>query len=132
VNLNDATTGHKLQGMTKKQLIILSWSYAFGWVYTCLSRVRTRDGLFLMFALILRGKKGANCVAVDGNLKWFEHRLQKKVPEDARQSDLQHDDVSMVNIEYQHDDVLMVDIEQSYEDCISDSSESESEDKTDE
>jgi hypothetical protein len=53
VNLNDATTGHKLQEMTKTQLIIKSWSYSPGWVYTTISRVRTRDGLFLMEALDL-------------------------------------------------------------------------------
>ena len=103
--------------MTKKQLIILSWSYAFGWVYTCLSRVRTRAGLFLMSPLIPRGKKAAACVEVDGNLKWFEHRIQRKIPQDARQTNLQNLDCSMI------------DYEQSGEDCISSSSESESEDE---
>ncbi len=27
INMNDATTGHKLQGMSKDKLIIVSWSF---------------------------------------------------------------------------------------------------------
>ena len=54
VNINDATTGHKLQGMSKDMLIIVSWGYAFvNWVYTVLSRVRTFEGLFLFEPLDL-------------------------------------------------------------------------------
>ena len=44
INLNDATTAHKLQGVTKKKLIVNNWTYSHGWVYTVLSRVRTRAG----------------------------------------------------------------------------------------
>ena len=48
VNSNIATTGHKLQGMTKDNLIVQSWNYSFeNWVYVVLSRVRTLSGLFL-------------------------------------------------------------------------------------
>ena len=48
VNCNIATTGHKLQGMSKDALIVNSWGYGFeNWVYVVLSRVRTRSGLFL-------------------------------------------------------------------------------------
>ena len=50
VNLNDATTGHKLQGMTKDVVIITSWpkgSLFTNWEYTVLSRVRTLEGLYL-------------------------------------------------------------------------------------
>ena len=53
INLNDATTGHKLQGMSKDVLIITSWPkgglYALfkNWEYVVLSRVRTIDGLYL-------------------------------------------------------------------------------------
>jgi len=53
INLNDATTGHKLQGMSKDVLIITSWpkgglSALFkNWEYVVLSRVRTIDGLYL-------------------------------------------------------------------------------------
>ena len=48
VNCNIATTGHKLQGMSKDFLVVNSWAYKFeNWVYVVLSRVRTRQGLFL-------------------------------------------------------------------------------------
>ena len=50
VNLNDATTGHKLQDMSKDAVIITSWPKGGlfkNWEYTVLSRVRTLDGLFL-------------------------------------------------------------------------------------
>ena len=49
VNSNIATTGHKLQGMSKNTLIVNNWDYKFAnWVYVVLSRVRTCKGLFLM------------------------------------------------------------------------------------
>ena len=50
VNCNDATTGHKLQGMSKDVIIITSWPSGGlfkNWEYVVLSRVRTRDGLYL-------------------------------------------------------------------------------------
>ena len=48
VNSNIATTGHKLQGMTKDALIVHSWSYSFQhWIYVVLSRVCTLSGLYL-------------------------------------------------------------------------------------
>ena len=50
VNLNDATTGHKLQGMSKDAIIISSWPTGGlfrNWEYTVLSRVRTLEGLYL-------------------------------------------------------------------------------------
>ena len=50
VNCNDATTGHKLQGMSKDVVIVTSWpstSLFKNWEYVVLSRVRTHDGLYL-------------------------------------------------------------------------------------
>jgi len=44
--VNNATTGHKLQGSGVDQLFVHSWSYVTNWVYVMLSRVRTRAGLF--------------------------------------------------------------------------------------
>lgn len=41
INCNDATTGHKLQGMSKDKLIVVNWSYAANWIYVVLSRVCT-------------------------------------------------------------------------------------------
>ena len=48
VILNHATTGHKLQGKTVKELIIAQWSLAKNWAYVVLSRVKTLEGLYLL------------------------------------------------------------------------------------
>ncbi len=43
-NINDATTGHKLQGMSKDVIIVASWptkSMCKNWEYVVLSRVQT-------------------------------------------------------------------------------------------
>jgi len=45
--VNHATTGHKLQGKTKKRLLVSSWSYQRNWPYVAISCVKTHDGLFL-------------------------------------------------------------------------------------
>ncbi len=50
---NDGTTGHKLRGMSKDNLIVVDWSFASNWVYVVLSRVRTLKGLFLLKELLL-------------------------------------------------------------------------------
>jgi hypothetical protein len=53
-NSNDATTGHKLQGMSKELLIVSSWptlglaAMFKNWEYVVLSRVRTLSGLYLV------------------------------------------------------------------------------------
>jgi hypothetical protein len=53
-NSNDGTTGHKLQGMSKDVIIVMSWptgglSKKFkNWEYVVLSRVRTLSGLYLV------------------------------------------------------------------------------------
>ena len=50
VNCNDATTGHKLQGMSKDVIIATSWpNYGLfkNCEYVVLSRVQTQDGLYL-------------------------------------------------------------------------------------
>ena len=48
VNSNIATTGHKLQGTSKNNLIVATWNYSYAhWIYVVLSRVRTLKGLFL-------------------------------------------------------------------------------------
>jgi hypothetical protein len=53
-NSNDATTGHKLQGMSKDAMIVSSWPTGSlaamfkNWEYVVLSRVRTLSGLYLV------------------------------------------------------------------------------------
>jgi hypothetical protein len=51
VIVNCATTGHKLQGQTKHSLLIAVWSKVKNWNYVALSRVRTRQGLYLLTPL---------------------------------------------------------------------------------
>ena len=49
--INNATTGHKLQGSSVDRLFVHEWLYATNWPYVVLSRVRTLDGLYLRKAL---------------------------------------------------------------------------------
>jgi hypothetical protein len=44
--INNATTGHKLQGTGVDAIFVHNWSYVTNWVYVMLSRVRTHAGLF--------------------------------------------------------------------------------------
>jgi hypothetical protein len=48
VIVNNATTGHKLQGQTKQNLVIVVWCNVKNWNYVALSRVTARAGLFLV------------------------------------------------------------------------------------
>ena len=74
VNCDIATTGHKLQGMSKDFLVVNSWAYKFeNWVYVVLSRVRTRRGLFLN-AELDRNKK----FKVPKKLLQFEARMKER------------------------------------------------------
>ena len=48
VNSIIATTGYKLQGISKDTLIVNSWNYGFAnWIYVVLSRVRTLSSLYM-------------------------------------------------------------------------------------
>jgi hypothetical protein len=53
VNASDAITGHKLQGLTKDNVIVCSWNKTTNWIYVVLSRVRTLKGLYLFRKLKL-------------------------------------------------------------------------------
>jgi hypothetical protein len=48
INSNIATTGHKLQGMSKDLMVVIEWGSFPNWVYVVLSRVRTNLGLFIV------------------------------------------------------------------------------------
>jgi hypothetical protein len=49
INIDLATTGHKLQGATKDNLVISDFNYGTAnWVYVALSRVTKLSGLFLL------------------------------------------------------------------------------------
>jgi hypothetical protein len=53
-NINSATMGHKLQGMSKDVIVITSWpteglaAMFKNWEYVVLSRVHTLSGLYLV------------------------------------------------------------------------------------
>ena len=47
VNSIIATTGYKLQGISKDTLIVNSWNYGFANWYVVLSRVRTLSSLYM-------------------------------------------------------------------------------------
>jgi hypothetical protein len=53
-NINDATTGHKLQRMSKNVIVVSSWptgglaTMFKNWEYVVLSRVHTLSGLYLV------------------------------------------------------------------------------------
>jgi hypothetical protein len=80
VNLNDASTVHKLQGVTKKSLIIHNWTNTHGWIYIVLSRVRTRNGLFLNKPLVYKPE----LFILPPDLISFGSPMAKKIPEIAR------------------------------------------------
>ena len=48
INSNIATTGHKLQGMSKDLMVVTEWGSFPNWVYVVLSPVRTNLGLFIV------------------------------------------------------------------------------------
>ena len=87
INLNDATTGHKLQGSSKDMLIVRSWSYTPGWMYTNLSRVRTLKGLYLMQELKPSSKERETSFIPSRSLLHFEHRMKSKIPHELRKDD---------------------------------------------
>ena len=74
INMNDATTGHKLQGMSVDKLLVTSWSFMENWIYIVLSRVRTLKGHFLLKPL---PKNSLEKFAVPSELKAFEYRMRK-------------------------------------------------------
>ncbi len=74
---NLATTGHKLQGQTKRFMVASDYHYAQNWIYVVLSRVQTRAGLFLREPLD-RYKLEIN--RVDGRLLAHEAWLREFVP----------------------------------------------------
>ena len=45
--INNATTGHKLQGSGVDNIFVHTWNYSTNWAYVVLSRVKTKSGLFM-------------------------------------------------------------------------------------
>ncbi|KAL7493251.1 hypothetical protein ACHAWT_002307 [Skeletonema menzelii] len=73
INMNDATTGHKLQGMSKDKLIVTNWTFKSNWVYVVLSRVRTLSGLYLLKPL---PEDRLDSFSVPPELRLFEDHMR--------------------------------------------------------
>ena len=81
VHVNNATTGHKLQGTSMEALMISSWSHCGNWPCVMLSRVRTLEGLFLREPLKHQGgKNGKDCSAPPELVKMLEFFEKTKTP----------------------------------------------------
>ena len=73
---NEATTGHKLQGASINQLFVNNWKYTTNWPYVVLSRLRSREGLYL------RNKLSTDLTkyAMPLELQKMIQRLEKTAP----------------------------------------------------
>ena len=76
VIINNATTGHKLQGSGVDSIFVHNWNYSTNWPYVVLSRVKTLDGLYLRKPLDRRLSK----YAVPPALLRMLARLRQKAP----------------------------------------------------
>jgi PIF1-like helicase len=72
--VNNATTGHKLQGCGVEQLFVHQWNYTANWPYVMLSRVKTMDGLFLREELSTNLKKYEVPLSFTRLIKKFRQR----------------------------------------------------------
>ena len=79
VHINNATTGHKLQGTSLDSLFVSNWSYVRNWPYVMLSRVRKLSGLYLRNPLLPPGKKDYSFPKELRNM--IEHFENNKTPE---------------------------------------------------
>ena len=74
--VNNATTGHKLQGSGVDALFVHNWSYVTNWVYVMLSRVRTQKGLYARKEL----SKDLSKYQVPQSLVRMLNRLKERAP----------------------------------------------------
>jgi len=74
VIINNATTGHKLQGSGVENLFVHSWNCVTNWPHAVLSRVKTTNGLFLREPL---SKRLTKCAVPKGLTKMLDKMRQK-------------------------------------------------------
>jgi hypothetical protein len=82
VLVNNATTGHKLQGSGVDNLFIHNWSDVQNWTYVMLSRVKTRKGLFCRRKLSEDLSKYTVPPALSAMLHSFQSRAPRTLDED--------------------------------------------------
>jgi hypothetical protein len=83
VLVNNATTGHKLQGSGIDSLFVHNWSYVTNWPYVMLSRVKTRAGLFCKKKLSRDLSKYALCLylsSVGGEEVYVSMLVYRTIP----------------------------------------------------
>ena len=80
--VNNATTGHKLQGSGVDSLFVHGWSYVTNWVYVMLSRVKQRSGLFCRKPLSLDLTKYAMPEALTRMMNEFRTQASAWYPND--------------------------------------------------
>ena len=84
--INNATTGHKLQGSGVDCIFVHAWNYTTNWPYVVLSRVKTLDGLYLREPLNLTLQK----YAMPPELAQFLAPLRQRAPLIFDDHDYQH------------------------------------------
>ena len=100
INSNIATTGHKLQGMSKDALIVNSWNYSFAnWIYVVLSRVRTLSGLYLCSPLDMNKpfKVPEKLMQFEARMNLREKKFLAKRRQDMEDVTMEENDVHMTN-----------------------------------
>lgn len=83
VLVNNATTGHKLQGSGVDNLFVHNWSDVTNWSYVMLSRVRTHTGLFCRKNLSENLSKYKVPEGLTNMLRSFEQRRPRPLTEDS-------------------------------------------------
>ena len=85
VNSIIATTGYKLQGISKDTLIVNSWNYGFAnWIYVVLSRIRTLSSLYMCSPLDMNKsfKVPEKLIQFEGRVKLRETAFLNKRRQD--------------------------------------------------
>jgi PIF1-like helicase len=84
--LNNATTGHKLQGSSVDHLFVHKWSNVTNWNYVMLSRVRTMKGLYARKPLDCDLSKYALKPSYAAMVKKFQHKKPSQLTDRQYQS----------------------------------------------
>ena len=86
--INNATTGHKLQGAGVETLFVHEWHYGTNWPYVMLSRVTTMKGLYLRMPLSDELSKYEMPKRLEGLLKFFREERSPSYWADDEYDDL--------------------------------------------
>jgi hypothetical protein len=82
--INNATTGHKLQGSRVEKLFVHSWHYRKNWPYVVLSRVKQFSGLYLRKKL----DSNLNKYKLPKDLTTMSNYFKNQAPEESEYNTL--------------------------------------------